>query len=63
MAKKEQLNDYVAVLCRKREHREVELFKFMQHKNKEEVYHSAAELFPSWKVKAVIKLNDEDFTE
>lgn len=63
MEKVEQLNDYVAVLCRKSQHREVEIFKFLRHKNTAEVHRSAAQLFPSWKVKAVIRLDDEDFEE
>ena len=62
MAKK-NLNDYVAVLCGKRETKDVIAVWFIDHENKTAVYESCKKLYPSYKVKAIHKMYDEDFTE
>lgn len=64
MAKK-NLNNYVAILCGKRltKTKDVIAVRFIEHDNKTAVYYSCEKLYPSYKVKAIHKMYDEDFTE
>lgn len=63
MAKEKKLNNYVAVLCGKRSTKDVIAVWFIEHENKTAVYYSCENLYPSYEVKAILKMYDEDFTE